>query len=312
MTGDLPEGRYGAGCGTVDDTMWVVGGWNGRQSWKEVHSLDLLERSWKSHTVKGKWPDSRTGGCWVQKGTQLFMIGGWNGKNLAEVHNDVWRFDTTQLKWTKLRGKGKRPSALGRHACASVEKGILVIGGTDSGDKHQSDTYLLLLEGSRNVTWTKLELKGLTPYPRAHSHLVNLAGDGGDPDSEILLFGGDNHDSLFDDIFKLNLDKKLWKKMKGPAPKRTQGAVSVIGSQIVLFGGSNDTGHCNRLSVWDGSSWTSPEIEGKPPADRSNSCLSYHHDHYVLFAGNSKGGTMHGDTFTLHPPSIDTEAKEEL
>jgi len=86
-----PSAREG-----MNDTVWVMGGWNGSQLLATVEYLDTRTSQW----VRGpSLPQPRRGACSVSIGSRLLIFGGWDGNK--HLRDCLW-LDTMDANYTLL------------------------------------------------------------------------------------------------------------------------------------------------------------------------------------------------------------------
>lgn len=124
-------------------------------------------------------------------------------RSLDSSLNDVWKLSLSSLSWTQVLPTGNIPK--GRHSHAAiydpVNRRMLVFGGTNPYYVY-NDLYSLDLNA---YTWSKLSPGGTLPLPRwNHTAIYNPT------DSSMVVFGGRNPSTRFNDLWKLDLNTLTW------------------------------------------------------------------------------------------------------
>ncbi|KAL6974809.1 hypothetical protein U1Q18_048406 [Sarracenia purpurea var. burkii] len=101
----------------------------------------------------------------------------------------------------------------------------------------------------------------------------------------------------FSDVIVLNLDTMAWNTLSttghGPGPRDSHSAV-LVGSQMIVFGGTNGSKKVNDLHILDLGSreWTRPNCKGTRPSPReSHTATLVGDDKLVIFGGSGEGDT---------------------
>jgi hypothetical protein len=151
--------------------------------------------------------------------------------------------------------------------------------------------------------WQEFRTTGQGPSGR-YAHSANLLAA-----NLILVFGGFDSHSYFNDLYILDLTTRTWSLVEPMGdvcpPPRYAHSTTMVGRQLVVFGGcGNDTQALNDLWIFDLESltWINPTLSGVPPAQRSYHTASLIGDK-ILFFGGKKGKTWHNDLIMLDIPS---------
>ncbi len=153
----------------------------------------------------------------------------------------------------------------------------------------------------KSVTFTESWVSLFTPAnpgPAARSS----AAAANDPTGNMVLFGGSNGTSLFNDTWLWFGDQ--WVQTLPPAPPsaRWEAGMSLdtVNQQTVMFGGNSTAAGITPLGdtwLWNGSSWTLASVTS--PSARVAPAMAFDqlHGHTVLFGGNT-GSASANDTWT--------------
>lgn len=91
----------------MESKLYVYGGYvsDKAQYMKDIYCLDLEKMEW-STVYEGKNsnddPEGRSNLAMVAEGQNLWIFGGTNGQKTLD---DMWKFDLTAKKWTKVEQK---------------------------------------------------------------------------------------------------------------------------------------------------------------------------------------------------------------
>ena len=163
---------------------------------------------------------------------------------------EVWEYDGS--RWSRSTATPPTP----RYSTAMVydarRKKIVVFGGLGPRTGEQSAPMLGDTWEFDGTTWTRLDVAG--PPARLGAGVAYDSKRG-----VVLLFGGANHEGVFNDLW--SWDGTAWKKLSqsGPEP-RVMGylAYDKKRDRVVMFGGRRgapDNGDLGDTWEWDGAAW---------------------------------------------------------
>ncbi|WWD06222.1 hypothetical protein V865_004308 [Kwoniella europaea PYCC6329] len=229
----------------VGDKLFIFGGGDGPSYSNEVWILDTVTHHFSRPTIgtpKTPIPPPRRAHTTVLYKNYLIVFGGGNGQAAL---NDVWALDitdTNNLSWQEWKTKGDIPQKKGYHTANLVGDKMIVFGGSDGhasfADIHilnlqtrvwtlistdvkhnrlshtstQVGSYLFIIGGHNGQTyaqdvllfnlvtlqWETKSPKGVIPPGRGY-HVALLH------DARIFISGGYNGESVFDDLWTLDL-----------------------------------------------------------------------------------------------------------
>ena len=198
-------------------------------------------------------------------GNYVFIYGGIDPNN--NFLNDCWIYDLTRRKWDLLDFRGRYPPPLGYHSCCiALEKdqlnspalsiynkpessrktlpllkieGIFFFGGINE-TKIPTNLFFQLSIGMKPAIFEIPPTNGQPPSPRIcasmdfspECNIIFIHGGKNDVESEMHL-----NDIVMLDLETLNWVHPITNNYKPPA--RAEHVSSIIGNQIVIFGGSN-------------------------------------------------------------------------
>lgn len=124
-------------------------------------------------------------------------------------------------------------------------EGIYVFGGKNEECEVVSDLRVLVM-GTKPLNWVYPSTQGVAPSPRYH-HSMNFVVSM----ASVVIYGGRNDSGFpgfFSDIHILRLDTLTWLSCQihgDELCRRSSHGVCVSGTQLFIFGGTNDEGYAN-------------------------------------------------------------------
>jgi len=199
----------GAHSSTVVDNkaLYVFGGYGGtgysRHDFNDLLVLDLESWEWKDIETKGEVPEARSGHQTAYIPGKLYVCGGWNA---VQQFDDLYILDIATATWSKsvtASGEAWGPKRWNHSALGvfSVPFWKMFVFGGNSGDLMEGGnpqgTFindLVVLESGSN-TWSRPEVIGETPSPRADTPMVF-----DEQTSSMIVFGGWSN-RWYDDVY---------------------------------------------------------------------------------------------------------------
>jgi len=210
----IPTPRSGCVAVTIENKVFLLGGWSDGKALACCEVLDLVTMSWD------KLPPMNTqrsnfAAC-VVEGNLIFVVGGFYNPTLDSVEI----YDTEKQRWEPLP-----PMSTPRKGCAAtaVEESVFVFGGEgESGNKLRSTEVFHL----GDLKWGPLP-----DMLRARSGCTAVAFD-----TKILVFGGaeDGSSEFFDII------KQRWFLLPNMSVPRKHAGVAKVDVKIVVAGGQTE------------------------------------------------------------------------
>ena len=221
----------------------------------------------------------------------------------ASVFNEVWALSLSgPPTWTKLTVTGTPPSVRsGNSAIYDPVRDRMLIFGGGSGSP-LNEVWELSLSGA--PTWIQLTPSGTPPTARrGHVAVYDPAGD------RMVVFGGRDNSSYFDDIWALTLSgTPTWSEITpaGARPSPRSGHSAILDSgrlRMVVFGGFDNTGTKDdvwALSLVGTPAWSDLLSPDSPRFPRSGHSAAYDPvlDRMVVFAGYGEIG-LNDDVWAL-------------
>ena len=221
----------------------------------------------------------------------VILFGGYNGVSFL---NDTWEFvNTAWVNVTGVVAPSVRDLAGFAYEGTPVKESILF--GGYNGVSFLNDTWEF---NSTTGAWSSPFAVTTPPAGRADPTLTN---DG--PDGYLLLFGGYNRTSVFNDswAFRGNL-APFWSQLAPlthPAARfGARAAYDPYNGYVVLTGGNNTTAAFNDTWGFIAGNWTQFAPPLSPPA-RSDAALAFDRgDKYIVqFGGSGSTGSLLSDTW---------------
>ena len=134
----------------------------------------------------------------------IIVFGGVGGEKGLDYFNDTFTLDTFSRKWSLLRFADDvaLPPARRGHSTVAYGDRIILFGG-GSSDGPRNDLWVLDLHLGEDLFWQRVDIEdGPVPAPRGY-HTATTIGN------TMMLIGGTDGRTCFDDIWMLNLGKPL-------------------------------------------------------------------------------------------------------
>jgi len=157
----------------VGKKIFVFGGGDGPNYFKDVWVFDTKTNSWMQLDTNGMTPSPRRSHSTELVDDKLYIFGGGDGK---QALNDLYCLDVETAKWNKIVTRGIAPPKRGYHKSVMVGKTMYIIGGSDGQDAFD-DVHMLDVVSH---TWTKSRATGVRLLAATATLLGNY----------IALFGG--------------------------------------------------------------------------------------------------------------------------
>eukprot|EP01091_Cochliopodium_minus_P007360 TRINITY_DN17255_c0_g1_i1.p1 TRINITY_DN17255_c0_g1~~TRINITY_DN17255_c0_g1_i1.p1 ORF type:complete len:297 (-),score=50.94 TRINITY_DN17255_c0_g1_i1:20-910(-) len=210
--------------------------------------------------------------------------------------DDIQKFDTVSLKWTKLNPKGENP--LGRYGATLCGKdGFLYLFGGWTVLGRMNELFRYSIKENR---WIKLLSEGFAPPERCYHTAIIFRDD-------IYIYGGSSDKSKQNDMLRYSIENNKWncveykneRNYEIPLPTRNHSA-SIYSNSMIIFGGQNEgTGISKKMYAFqfDEGRWEKIQVTNKPKSRRSHISFVHNKKLYVFGGYNSK--TL-ADMYTTH------------
>lgn len=213
----LGEGpRQEVGVTAVDDTIYVIGGFDGVG---RVEAYDVSANEW---TTVASLPQARNHIGAAAIGGFVYSVGGFVGNGFTPA-NQVYRYDPGRDVWREVSPLPTRRGAL---AVAAVGGLLYAVGGDGpTGNVTRHDVY-----EPDTGEWTQLP-----PLPSARNHLAAAAFDG-----RLYVVGGrfdgggSNNSAALD---RYDPGTQQWESLTSMPTARSGLAAAVLNGRLVVIGG---------------------------------------------------------------------------
>ena len=149
-----PSKRWGHSAIIYNNSMIIFGGRHLQRSLSNIYSLDFSSLTWSKMEPIGSIPLGRDSHTAVLYNNSHMIIFGGNG--LTSKFNDLWDFDITEYKWTKITTQGNTPCARDGHLSALIyNKYMIIYAGLNEKDEVINDIFLFDFEKKE---WKECEL----------------------------------------------------------------------------------------------------------------------------------------------------------
>eukprot|EP00919_Chromeraceae_sp_WS-2016_P022728 GHVR01053939.1.p1 GENE.GHVR01053939.1~~GHVR01053939.1.p1 ORF type:complete len:596 (+),score=149.85 GHVR01053939.1:71-1858(+) len=307
--GDVPPQRVAAQCVTVGTRLYLYGGADEKQSYGDLHMLQIETTQWKCLVTGGfSKPTSRYGHTLTTYGSEAavlygglgcegsndeIIIGGVmqnsypppplmgvkvrNWEHRGVTTSDSYLLYVEKLQWLKLDGGCLTPPPRAFHSASLLNNKLFVYGGVASADFSQSHSDIWQLD-LKDHSWSQLNPSGASPGERWGHCSVAL------PDrNSIAVFGGGDSN-----VYTLDVENISWSILQlsnTPPLCRTFHTFNAVGSQrLFVFAGMT----CEELSDLyvidlDRCMWTKPLYDGQ--INIRSHAASPVHDKLIVFGG---------------------------
>ena len=272
--------RDGAGAVTLNDTIYLIGGWNpnDKAGFPRITSNDVwassdLGRTWqelKANTfdesfIGGSDWEGRHCAGYVALDGWMYIVGG--DANQGHHINDVWR-SRDGIRWELVSANPPwAPRAL--HLTFTYRGKMYVVGGQTMPKFMNSSAidetyYRDVWESPDGAQWRKVDVKGDLFAPRG-----GYGGSGFVLNDEVLVVGGFTYDNIVNrdrdvwtDVWKSSGDLSTWEQV-GEMPVQAGGQglmyhdTATFDGALWVIGGAQGDGR-NTSDIWftyNGTDW---------------------------------------------------------
>ncbi|KAI8323486.1 galactose oxidase [Martensiomyces pterosporus] len=196
-------------------------------------------------------------------GSNIYVFGGWNNQM---CYSDVYVLDTETMFWSKLSTTGDAVPPCRAHTATAVGHRLFVFGGGD-GTRYFNELYIL---DTKSLVWYKPRVSGQIPSARRTHTCFYYNG-------YVYLFGGGDGYKALNDLCRVRTEPAPgsgayeWEAVetKGGRPfPRGYHTSTLVGSQVVVFGGSDGQECFGDTSLLDLDTMEWSHISIDPPLTR--------------------------------------------
>ena len=236
--------------------------------------------------VSSEGPEPRYINKIIHAGNHMVLFGGKN--NLSTGFNDLWTW--TGNKWEPM---GAGATRRWDHSYVYMEDAaqIFMFGGR-TFDKTDSEQIRIDLNDNwifKDTGWVELDI--LSPDKRS-SHGLAYRGK----DKTAILFGGRNHEKVFDDTWSFN--GMVWRKLDISGPKARFGHTLCYDKKsgnIYLFGGHDGKDLLDDYWLFNGTYWVEVESTTRPSPRMAHAMEFDHEGNAILFGGWESSNSVSGE-----------------
>ncbi|CEG41761.1 Kelch repeat-containing proteins [Plasmopara halstedii] len=206
-----------------------------------------------------------------------------------EMVIEAAKVDPKVVKWEMVEAVGSKPLERWGHTATKIsDERVVVYGGTDDDERTLGDLHIFDMKTHRWTTPINCETIARTWHDAVFLSSKNL----------VLVFGGERSATaegefdILSDIMVLDTECFLWypPAIQGSPPSARSGhTCTVIGNEVVVFGGSRGRNRQSSVHILDTDNWNwkAVKVDGKPPSARTyHSAVVIGEDRILYFGGN--------------------------
>lgn len=290
-----------------------------------LHSLDVDSMTWKTIFPSGVSPAVRTGHGAVALGTDQSRLLIFGGSSPQGRRNDLHTFHVANETWSPVSCTGTPPGVRARMGMTVTNDGstALVFGGRSLykylGGRYYDSLYVNAFHAERSQ-WVQMRPRGSGKRPEPRSGCIVEFVNG----RHMIMHGGyDEGDRFFDDTYIFDIVSSSWQQLPYPDETvvphgRESHASTVMGGQVVIYGGESRRGLQNDLNVFDSTRmrWTEqPNAVGRAPGKLCLAAMAAIDDSTCVLVGGDNGFSMSRSVYSMqvsHRSAIDANGMKEL
>lgn len=225
-TGKAPAERAGTAAMVHENSLYVLGGWDGKTAFDDGFAYNIDTHKWRKLHVRpqtGAATKYYPQGDVTLKGRIFFGAVGLNGvlyvhggcevTNLNDMHDDVLAFEPQSGVLRRLRTEGEGPGYLARNVIVARGNALWVVGGW-TGKRWTNEVYRLDLPvfsgADAAAVWSPVRTTGFAPHARSHHCLYALPKP---RERYLMMIGGGDGDMDFDDVYTLDVPNRYWHRV---------------------------------------------------------------------------------------------------
>ena len=214
-----PSKRWGHSAILYNNNMIIFGGRHLQRSLSTTYLLDFTTFNWSKIEPEGPPPSGRDSHSAILYNNYDMIIFGGNG--CTTKFNDLWDFNISEYKWTKLATLGKSPCARDGHLSALIHNKYMVIY-SGLNDKYEVINDLFLFD-FKERKWIECDLINANLTEKRDGQSCCLVGD------TMYLFGGQGpeEDKYSNELLTITFDIDPTFKSK---PKATISLIEINNS----------------------------------------------------------------------------------
>ena len=219
--------------------LYLIGGANPSGCFNEIYVLNLDNFSWdKIEDLKNFENGRYEHSCFVSQDNKVYI---YAGASQEETFSNILCFDLENKTCEEVELKNSnQPLPRTIHGGASYKDQLVIFGGGDTGKDPINDSKVHIFN-LNNKRWISLNIDKTFPSIR-HGHVMINQDD-----KDIYVHGGMNGDSIFDDLWKLDLKTITWTEVQfnkdRPYPEaRAAHSGIFINNNLYIYGGIGSNG----------------------------------------------------------------------
>lgn len=331
--GEVPAARCGAQTVVMATRMYLHGGCDEKQTYGDLHLLEIEHMKWSELPAEGSVPPARWGHTVEAYDSDLVLFGGlvveeqrllddggragpvappfasglaWGHSGV--VNNSLYTLQTMSLQWKVPDCVGSPPSPRFYHSAVVANDLYVIFGGCAKGNFTEplDDIHWLDL---RSMQWTSPDVGGSPPPPRFGQKMIH------GPQDLIFVFGGSSSPGGPEvspaTLWGFKLSSPTWSQVKvagTPPLERVFHSFNLIGKWGFAFAGSTSTS-ISDLYILDVNNmrWARPLYEGQLNVRAHASTVL--HDKLIIFGGVRDKVS---EKKTKGPPEIEPRISRKL
>lgn len=230
-------------------------------------------------------PDLLRGHSAVVFGDKVFI---WGGRNLERDTNELLRFDTVEMQWSRPTVSGRVPEPRFGHTACVIDNCMYIFGGQSQIPAMYLDEVFCL--DLLKLNWKLLHTHGYPPPSLSFSTAVPVG-------KRMYIYGGEDvcsAETYFTDVMYLDTSSRRWHKLvaHGTIPRaRGKHSVFMYNNYLCVFGGYNSQSgeHFNDLHRFnlDKAEWEAVNPLGQVPKPRHRHSSLRVGEKVFVFGGTS-------------------------
>lgn len=223
----MATGRRGVGVVIFGDTLYAIGGSDGRQALRSVEVYNPEKDTWFS---KPAMIERRSSVACAVVNDEIYAIGGHDGYSQCLL--SVEKYTPTTGTWSDVSSMLTRRSMLG---VAVVEGTLFAIGGYDG----LSDTRLCEKYDVARDCWS----------PIASMQSCRCLAAVAAQNETVVVAGGTNQSQIIDSVEVYNVKTDAWMFVTSLNQPRIGASLSVFGQDLYIIGGQDDLPTVDRYDA---------------------------------------------------------------
>ena len=146
--GTQPLNRFGHAAVVCNNSMFVIGGWNGHDTMDDIYQYSFPSKLWfEIRRLKGVRPKPRYRHSAVVMNSTIFIFGGVDTSQ--QRFNDLFSYEVENRKWSCIDTTGVVPQQRTFHKTVIFNNIMYVVGGFDG--TRLNDVYHIALPGAMDI-----------------------------------------------------------------------------------------------------------------------------------------------------------------